>query len=126
MLVSQADIAPTILGLCEQPVPEDMQGRNLAPLITTAKGELPDAVFAEGRIGEADEWRMLVHGYDKLVTDVEGHPTRLYNLSDDPYELSNLVNVSAAELKRDVTGALLQYWRRKLGDGRDASGLKAR
>lgn len=126
MLVSQADIAPTLLALCDVPVPEDMQGRNLAPLITGAKAELPDGVFAEGRLGEADEWRMLVHGYDKLVTDAEGRPTRLYNLVDDPYEMNNLVNVSADELRRDATGALLQYWRRKLGDGRDASGLKAR
>lgn len=128
MLVSQADIAPTLLGLCDVPLPvsQDMQGQNLVPLITGEKVELPDAVFAEGRIGEADEWRMLVHGYDKLVTDAEGHPTRLFNLADDPYEMNNLVNVSSEELKRDATGALLQYWRRKLGDGRDVSGLKGR
>jgi arylsulfatase A-like enzyme len=126
VLVSGADIAPTLLALCDVPVPAEMQGRNLAPLITGAKVELPDAVFVEGRIGEADEWRMLVHGYDKLVTDVENRPTHLYNLVDDPYEMNNLVNVSAEELKRDATGALLQYWRRKLADGRDASGLKAR
>jgi arylsulfatase A-like enzyme len=125
-LVSQADIAPTLLALCSLPVPEDMQGTNLAPLITGTKAELPDAVFAEGRIGEADEWRMLVHGYDKLVTDVEGQPTHLYNLVNDPYELNNLVSVTAEKLKIDATAAILQYWRRKLGDGRDSSGLKPR
>ncbi len=126
LLVSQADIAPTLLGLCGVPVPEEMQGRNLAPLLTGEKAEVPDAVFSEGRIGQTDEWRMLVHGYDKLVTDVEGHPTRLFNLLKDPYELNNLVNVSSAALERDALGALLQYWRRKFGDGRDASGLKDR
>jgi len=126
MLVSQADLAPTLLGFCDVPIPETMQGRNLSALIAGGKGELPDAVFAEGRIGEADEWRMLVHGYDKLVTDAEGRPTRLYNLADDPYEMNNLVNASAEELKRDALGALMQFWRRKLGDGRDASGLKSR
>jgi arylsulfatase A-like enzyme len=126
MLVSQADIAPTLLGLCNVPVPEEMQGRNLAPLLMGQKGEAPDAIFAEGRIGEADEWRMLVHGYDKLVTDAEGHPTHLYNLLKDPYELTNRVAVSAAGLERDALAGLLQYWRRKLADGRDASGLKDR
>jgi arylsulfatase A-like enzyme len=126
ILVSQADLAPTLLAFCGVPAPETMQGRNLSALIAKGKGERPDAVFAEGRIGDPDEWRVLVHGYDKLVTDVEGHPTRLYNLIDDPYEMNNLVNVSAEELKRDAMGALMQLWRRKLGDGRDASGLKSR
>jgi len=126
MLVSQADLSPTLLGFCDVPIPETMQGRNLAALIAGGKGELPDAVFAEGRIGEADEWRMLVHGYDKLITDAEGRAKHLYNLAEDPYEMNDLVNVTADELKRDALGALMQFWRRKLGDGRDASGLKSR
>ena len=126
MLVSQADIAPTILGLCDLPVPEEMQGRNLAPLLAGGKGEVPDAVFAEGHVSEPEEWRMLVHGYDKLVVNASGNPTHLYNLLNDPYEMTNLVNVSAEKLKRDAIGALLQFWRRKLSDGRDASGLKSR
>lgn len=126
MLVSQADLAPTILGLCGAPAPEEMQGRNLAPLIAGGTGEMPDAVFAEGRVSEPEEWRMLVHGYDKLVVDASGNPTYLFNLRNDPYEMTNLVNVSAEKLNRDVMTALLQLWRRKLSDGRDPSGLKSR
>jgi arylsulfatase A-like enzyme len=126
MLVSQADIAPTILGLCGMPVPEEMQGRNLAGLITENIGEPPDAVFAEGRMSEPEEWCLLVHGYDKLVVDGSGHPTHLFNLRRDPYAMNNLVDVSAENLKLDSMTALLQLWRRKLSDGGDASGLKTR
>ena len=126
MLVSQADIAPTILGFCDVPVPEEMQGRNLASLIVEGNGEPPDAVFAEGRMSEPEEWRMLVQGYDKLVVNGSGRPTHLFNLRADPYEMTNLVNASAESLKRDALNAQLQLMRRKLGDGRDASGLKTR
>jgi arylsulfatase A-like enzyme len=126
MLVSQADIAPTILGLCGLPAPAEMQGRNLAGLIAENQGEPPDAVFAEGRVSEPEEWRMLVQGYDKLVANGSGHSTHLFNLRRDPYEMNNLVDASAENLKRDSMTALLQVWRRKLSDGRDPSGLKDR
>lgn len=126
MLVSQADIAPTVLGLCGVPVPEQMQGRDLTPLLTRSEGEIADAVFAEGRLSEPEEWRMLVHGYYKLVTNASGKPTHMFNLQKDPYELGNLAYVTSEELNRDVMVALLQLWRSKLQDGRDASGLKKR
>jgi arylsulfatase A-like enzyme len=126
MPVSQADVAPTILGLCGLAVPDEMQGRNLASLLVEGKGEPPDAAFAEGRMSEPEEWRMLVQGYDKLVVDGSGRPTHLFNLRGDPYEMNNLVNVSAESLKRDSLNAQLQLWRRRLGDARDASGLKTR
>jgi len=126
MLVSQADIAPTVLGLCGVPVPEQMQGRDLTPLLTRSEGEIADAVFAEGRMSEPEEWRMLIHGYYKLVTNASATPTHMFNLQKDPYELTDLANVSSEALNRDVMVALLQLWRNKLSDGRDASGLRRR
>ncbi len=126
MLVSQADIAPTVLGLCGVPVPEQMQGRDLTPLLTRSEGEIADAVFAEGRMSEPEEWRMLIHGYYKLVTNASAKPTHMFNLQKDPYELADLANVSSEALNRDVMVALLQLWRNKLSDGRDASGLRKR
>jgi arylsulfatase A-like enzyme len=126
MLVSQADIAPTVLGLCGVPVPAQMQGRDLTPLLTRSEGEIADAVFAEGRMSQPEEWRMLIHGYYKLVTDRSAKPTHMFNLQKDPYELTNLANVASENLNRDVMVALLQLWRNKLGDGRDASGLRKR
>jgi len=68
----------------------------------------------------------VVQGFEKLVADMEGNVTHLYNLADDPLEMVNLANVSAQQLKRDAMLALMRVWMKKLGDGVDASGLKKR
>ncbi len=126
MLVSQVDIMPTLLKWCGAAVPEVVQGRDLSALLAGQPGERPDAVYAEGRLGQKDEWRMLVHGYDKLVVDKNDDVTHLFNLAEDPYEETNLANVTAELLKRDSLLAIERQWAKKLGDGVDASGLKKR
>ena len=126
MLVSQVDIMPTLLKWCGIKVPAAVQGRDLSEQIAGHAGERPDAVYAEGRLGRRDEWRILVRGYDKLVVDMEGAVTHLFNLADDPYEMTNLANVSAQQLKRDSLLAIQRQWMKKFGDGVDASGLRKR
>ena len=126
MLVSQVDIMPTLLKWCGAAIPEVVQGRDLTALLAGQAGERPEAVYAEGRLGQKDEWRMLVHGYDKLVVDKNDDVTYLFNLADDPYEQTNLANVTAELLKRDSLLAIERQWAKKLGDGVDASGLKKR
>lgn len=126
ILVSQVDIMPTLLKWCGASIPDVVQGRDLSALLAGQPGERPDAVYAEGRLGQKDEWRMLVHGYDKLVVDKNDDVTYLFNLADDPYEETNLANVTAAQLKLDSLLAIERQWAKKLGDGVDASGLKKR
>jgi arylsulfatase A-like enzyme len=126
ILVSQVDLVPTLLAWCGVPVPETVQGRDLSLMMTGKVADRPDSIYAQGRRGQKDEWRMVVQGYDKLVADLEGNVTHLYNLADDPLELTNLANASAQQLKRDALLALMRVWMRKLGDGVDASGLKKR
>jgi arylsulfatase A-like enzyme len=126
MLVSQADIMPTLLTWCGIAIPAAAQGRDLSALLASRAGERPDAVYAEGRLGRKDEWRVLVRGYDKLVVDMEGSVTHLFSLADDPYEMTNLANVSAQQLKRDSLLAIQRQWMKKLSDGVDASGLRKR
>jgi arylsulfatase A-like enzyme len=117
---------PTLLKWCGAAIPEPVQGRDLSAPIAGRPGERPDAVYAEGQLGRKDEWRMLVSGYDKLVVDLDGTITHLFNLADDPYEMTNLANVSAQQVKRDSLLAVERQWVKKLGDGVDASGLRKR
>ena len=126
MLVSQVDLMPTLLQWCGADIPGSVQGRDLSALIAGQPGERPDAVYAEGRLGQKEEWRMLVAGFDKLVVDMEGHVTHLFNLADDPYEETNLANVTAEQLKRDALLAIQRQWMKQLRDGVDPSGLKTR
>src|SRR5260370_17808754 len=104
-LVSQVDLMPTLLKFCGVPIPETVQGRDLSGLLLGQSAERPDAIYAEGRQGQKDEWRLLVEGYDKLVTDLEGNVTHLYNLADDPYEMTNLECVGSTIKARFVAFA---------------------
>lgn len=119
-LASQVDIMPTLLTLCGMEIPEGVQGVDLFG--KTA----PEVGFAEGNLQEEDEWRIMVRGYDKLVATPKGEITRLYNLADDPYELTDLVRDPAQKLKLASLKAQLIAQMKKLGDGRDPSGLRIR
>jgi N-sulfoglucosamine sulfohydrolase-like protein len=126
ILISTVDLAPTLLGLRGKPVPEDVQGRDLSALLLGGNRDVPDSVYIEGGIGSNSEWRAVIRGFDKLVLDLNGNVTHLYNLADDPSEQLNLVQDSSAQLTRDALVALARVWMRKLGDGVDPSGLKKR
>lgn len=119
LMVSNVDLMPTLLRLCRAPVPETVQGKDLL-----AGGQ--ESIFAEGKLGSADEWRMVVRGLDKLVLDSRLEVTHLYNLGQDPLEMENLAREPSQELKRDELRALLKEWMRRTEDRMDASGLKKR
>lgn len=126
ILLAHVDIAPTVLGLLQQPVPTTMQGRDWSALLRTGKGERPESIFCQGKLKKPTEWRMVVRGFDKLVTDREGEPTHLFNLAQDPMEIDDLVDLRAHLRTKDELSALLQIWRKKTNDGRSASGLRQR
>jgi N-sulphoglucosamine sulphohydrolase, C-terminal len=123
ILISTADLAPTLLGLCGLPVPDTVQGRDLSELLVKGKGDLPDSVYIEGGLGTKTEWRAVIRGYDKLVMDLDGTVTHLYNLAEDPEEQFDLVGDTSSLVNRDGLVALVEVWRRRLRDGMDASGL---
>jgi arylsulfatase A-like enzyme len=119
-LASQVDIMPTLLALCGMEIPDGVQGQDLFGKTP------PEIAFAEGKFGEADEWRMLVRGYDKLIATPKGEITHLFNLADDPYEMTNLAGDPTQKLKLASLKAQLLAQMKKLGDGMDPSGLRKR
>jgi arylsulfatase A-like enzyme len=118
LLVSQTDLLPTLLGLRGEPKPENAQGRDLSALLAGSKGDRPESIFAEGKLGTRDEWKMLVLGVDKIVTTAQGEATHMFNLADDPYELVNLAHEPSVKLKRDLLLAELRAERQRLLDFR--------
>ncbi len=126
LLVSNVDLAPTLLSICGAPQMEGSQGRDLSQQVLTGQGDRPELIYTYGRLGSAEEWRMIVRGYDKLVVDKEMKPVHLYNLSQDPHEMHNLAADPGYRRKRDEMHAVLSDWRRRIGDGMDPSGLRRR
>ena len=119
-LASQVDIMPTLATLCGFGIPEGIQGADLFGKTP------PELIYSEGKLGDPGEWRMLVRGYDKIVATPKGQITHLFNLADDPFELTNLVHDSAQKLKLASLKAQLAAQMKKLGDGFDPSGLRIR
>ena len=126
LLISHADVLPTLLAWLGITPPEGLQGRDLSKVIQDGAGEIPDSIYCEGRIGLPGEWRAIIRGYDKLVVRPQEEATRLYNLADDPAEENDLAHDREHELTRDSMLALARQWMRKLGDGVDPSGLRLR
>jgi hypothetical protein len=50
----------------------------------------------------------------------------LYNLADDPFEQTDLMDVREHSLTRDSMWALARDWMRRLEDGMNPSGLRLR
>ncbi len=119
-LASQIDIMPTLLALRGMELPEEAQGADLFGKVP------PESVFAEGKLGEEDEWRMLVRGYDKIAATPKGDITPLFNRADDPFEMTNLVRAPAMKLALASLKAALLAQMKQLRDGMDPSGLRRR
>ena len=120
ILISHVDLFATLFAK------EGTQGRDLSALIERGQGDVPDSVYAEGRLGEKDEWRTVVRGFDKIIFTPQEEVTHLYNLADDPNETRNLAQDHDHELTRDAMLALARVWMRRLNDGIDPSGLRRR
>ena len=71
------------------------------------------------------DWQKA-RGFDKLIATPKGEVTHLFNLADDPFELTNLAHDSAQKLKLASLKAQMLAQMKKLGDGLDPSGLRIR
>lgn len=107
LMISHADILPTLVGLLGRMPVAGLQGRDLSGRILGQGGRLPDSVYSEGDLGTEDEWRVVIRGYDKLVIRLKAlenpravgtDAIALYNLADDPQEEFNLL--SSGDLER--------------------------
>jgi arylsulfatase A-like enzyme len=103
--VELIDVAPTVLGLLDIPIPARMRGTDLGPWLRNPpapNGRLPPA-FAE--LGDE---RMVATGTDKAICKLNWGVCAYYDLKNDPLEQRNLADERpqrTAELKH-----LLDEW----------------
>jgi len=135
-LVALVDIAPTLLELADVPVPQEMQGKSLTPLMQGAETQWRQALFLENNMTiqnyprmegvRTHQWKYIRY-FDKaldqeyadmLVASINGEPPvyeELYDLVNDPEESHNVisdpVNGDVLEQLRIENAALVKQYR---------------
>lgn len=104
-LVSLIDIPPTLLDAAGIPVPPDMQGRSIVPLVRGDDSAWPDDVFvqiSESQVGRAVRTKRWKYGVTAPGLDGKASASSsryveqyLYDVQSDPYEISNLIESEA-------------------------------
>lgn len=101
-LVELVDLAPTILELCGVATPGDLDGRSLAPLLKEPNRKHRDEVYIEYAPNDeaavrTERWKLVYRAGLRERKDgyATGNPpvrceARLYDLENDPQELTNL------------------------------------
>jgi arylsulfatase A-like enzyme len=111
-LVSLIDLPPTLLDAAGLPVPAEMQGRSLMPLLRRESSDWPEEVFvqiSESQVGRAvrtERWKYSVvapegNGWTQPGAD-RYREEFLYDLLADPYELTNLAGLESHREVADV------------------------
>jgi arylsulfatase A-like enzyme len=118
-LVSLIDLPPTLLETAGLPVPAEMQGRSILPLVRRQGADWPEEMFvqiSEAQVGRAvrtRRWKYSVTAPDKKGSQDPASDRYaeefLYDLEADPYELANLIGLdSHQEVARVMRERLLR------------------
>ncbi len=117
-MLNSVDVLPTLLGLCEVAIPEDVQGRDLSHAALGRSGEEPDSVYLQmlgtgwpSRESWTGSWRGLrTRRYTYARWKVPGDRCVLYERETDPLEMRNVVGDPAyAHIARQMEERL-QEW----------------
>ncbi|MBC8449996.1 MAG: sulfatase-like hydrolase/transferase [Chloroflexi bacterium] len=119
-VTSVIDIAPTILSVIGEQIPEEMVGKDLAPAFEDGAEFQSDPFrFAEHKpLGEwhgAAEWRLVTNNRFKYVWN-QGDLDELYDLLADPYETLNLIDRAHMQPIIAEYGSQLRSWMEKTSD----------
>ena len=106
--VSTLDVLPTVLDLLGEPVPDDLSGVSLKPLIE-GDPAAPRPLFSEVKNKRARA-RALVEYPWKYIYNYQERRRELYHLGHDPGELENLVATEGARASR--MHEQLEEWRK--------------
>jgi arylsulfatase A-like enzyme len=126
-LVSLVDLPPTLLDAAGLPVPEEMVGRSILPLLKGEADGWPEEVFvqiSESQVGRAvrtRRWKYSAYapegngvrepGADRYVEQF------LYDLQADPHELTNLIGLKSHQ---EVTAVLRERLIRRMRSAGEA------
>ncbi len=107
-LVGNIDIAPTIYEMANVTPPRTLDGASLLPVFSGEVDRLRDDILLEGRsrTGNRRPYRAL-HTGSMVYIENDGATSELYDLTSDPYQLSNLINDPAyGSVRENLEGRL--------------------
>lgn len=115
-VVQHLDVVPTILDLVKAPIPGNLRGRSLKPLLD-GNGRLPArTVYAEALYGRYHfGWAELTAMTDGRFRFIKAPREELYDFERDPDERQNLVETGPEQAREALSGAL----ERLVGDDPD-------
>ncbi|MCL1857658.1 MAG: sulfatase-like hydrolase/transferase [Oscillospiraceae bacterium] len=121
--VSHIDIVPTVLDYSGVPVPKLLQGKSLIPAMRDVNYCVNDYVFIEFERYEIDHdgfggyqpLRAVYDGRYKLTVNLLSDD-ELYDLTNDPYEMKNLIYDDNLEQTRNHLHDVLLNWQNNTRD----------
>jgi arylsulfatase A-like enzyme len=122
-LFSHVDFAPTLLSLCGLPIPAEMQGANLAPVVVGKAETGPASVLFQifgpyHGDGTEGAWRGI-RTERFMYARWKSGPWLLYDLHNDPHELQNLISDAAYSAQLQELDKKLMDWMSRVGDSWD-------
>ncbi|MCY4051396.1 MAG: choline-sulfatase [Gammaproteobacteria bacterium] len=112
-LVSLVDLFPTLIEFAgSKPKDTELQldGHSLVPLLSGSSAWDNQVISEYTGEGVNTPCRMIRKNQHKLIY-THGHPSLLYNLSNDPNELTNVIDEPEQEfLKKSLLETLLEDW----------------
>jgi len=120
-IVSSVDVMPTLLGLCDIAVPENVQGFNYADTFIGKSDKERDAAFlfnigiVGGSARQPLDWRGIRTKEWTYAYNKEGDWV-MYDLKNDPYQLRNLVNNPEYSKKKQMLKQQVERMRSDLGE----------
>jgi arylsulfatase A-like enzyme len=111
-LVYLLDIFPTVCDLVGSPIPADLDGRSLKPVIEGKATGVRDTLFLAYR----DVQRAVRDSRWKLLRYPQVNVTQLFDLQNDPHELTNLADRPEQADRIQSLTAEMQRWQNELGD----------
>lgn len=92
-LVETVDVSNTLCALCELPVMETSDGKNISHLLQGGEGAVRDVAvteFAWSKSIRKGDWRLVYYPPEMFRDEYPDGFGELYNLAEDPWEMNNL------------------------------------